>query len=340
MTHSTEIRTKRREFLDLLDRARAEIHKEILGLDDLTSVAIMCLIAPGRKQRDPCGGNLLIEGAHGLGKTEFIKTTLGKVFGLKTSRIQFTVDLDPASITGSMVQDPSTKELMFRPGPLFANLVLADEITRAPGKTQSRLFEGMAEGTVTEEGITHELPRPFVVFATTNIAEEIGAVLYELPVGQRDRFFSSIRVEPLPEELERRLYARPTIVGAEEPKQIFDVTKIKEISSFIADNYPILEGSPMNDYMTRLVRATRIERSVLYGASHRAGIDLARASQTMAFLADDDMVTEEHVLKTFEPVMRLRIMLMQIYDESYTDRRSVEEILSDIVDQTQLFRVV
>lgn len=338
MTHSVEIRTKRRGFLDLLERARQEIHREILGLDDLIDVTFPCLVAPGRKQRDPYGGNLLIEGVHGLGKTEFIKTTLGKVFGLKTSRIQFTVDLDPASITGSVVQDPNTKELVFRPGPLFANLVLADEITRAPGKTQSRLFEGMAEGTVTEDGITYGLPRPFMVFATTNVAEDIGSVIYELPMGQRDRFFMSIRVGPLPEDLERRLYTRPTPVGAEEPEQVLDIAKIGEISRFIADQYPIGEGSPMNDYMTRLVRATRIERSVLYGASHRAGIDLARAAQTAAFLADDDIVTDDHVLASFWRVMRLRITLMQIYDETYTDRRSVEEILSDIVDQTPLFR--
>lgn len=337
--HNTETRMKRRGFLDLLDRARAEMHKEILGLNDLIDAAISCLIAPGRKPRDPYGGHLLIEGAHGLGKTEFVKTTFARVFGLRASRIQFTVDLDPASITGSSVQDPVTKEFVFKPGPLFfANLVLADEITRAPGKTQSRLFEAMAEGTVTEEGVTHPLPRPFVVMATTNIAEEVGAVLYELPVGQRDRFFRSIRVGRLAEGLERKLYARPMPIGVEEPEQVFDIARIEEMPSFIADNYVIEEGSPLNDYITGLVLATHIEHSVLYGASHRAGIDLARAAQTAAFLADDDMVTEKHVLSEFEPVMRLRIMLMQVHDETYTDRRSVEEILSDIVDQTPLFR--
>lgn len=340
MRHSSEIRTERRRHLDLLEKARGEIHKEMLGLDDLIEASFYALIAPGRRARNQRGGSLLIEGAHGLGKTEFVDV-LGRVMDLSFNRIQFVVDTDPSSITGISVWDDKKKEFVFKPGAMFANLVLADEITRASAKIQSALFEGMAEQKVTIDGVSHLLPTPWHLFGTTNIAEEIGSVLYELPMGQRDRFFMALRVEPLPENLERKLYARSVGEGVMAPppvKRVLNNDELERVSLFISNHYPIPEGSVMNSFITRLVRATRLDKSVLYGASHRAGIDLTRAAQTAAFLADDDLVTQTHVLSVFERVMHLRILLVHAYEEElYSDRRDVAEILHDIVEQTPLF---
>lgn len=349
MGQVADVRCKRRELLDLLEKARGEIHKEILGQEELIDTVFYCLISPGRHHHEPPGGNLLIEGAHGLGKTRLVKT-LGRVLNLTCSRIQFTVDLDPSSITGSSFKNDETKEFDFKPGALFANLVLADEITRASARIQSALFEGMEEQTVTVGGKTYPLPRPFFVFATTNIAEEIGSVIYQLPMGQRDRFFMSVRINPLPEDLERKLYQR-TAPGFKESgtkghwkdvavtlaEQVLDADFLERISLFIAGNY--LPGSVINDYITCLTRATRLEKSVLYGASHRAGFDLMRAAQTAAFLDDDDMVTEKHVLSVFVRVMRLRILLAYRHERGgqHKDDSDVEGILRDIVSSTPLF---
>src|SRR3989344_2791316 len=130
MRASPDVRMERRELLDLLEKAEHEIHKEILGLDDLIESVKYCLIAPGRRVGRQFGGNLLIEGTHGLGKTTLVKL-LGKTLSLKSSRIQFTVDTDPSSITGSSIFNPKTREFEYKPGAIHANIVLADEISRA-----------------------------------------------------------------------------------------------------------------------------------------------------------------------------------------------------------------
>lgn len=342
----SQIGDKRRELLDLLDKARAEIHKEILGQEELIDTTLLCLIIPGRRHNEPFGGNLIIEGAHGLGKTKLVKT-LGQVLNLSFSRIQFTADLNPSDITGSEVWLPERGEYKFIPGPLFANILLADEITRTSGRIQSAMFEAMEERTVTVGEITHKLPLPFFVFATTNIAEEVGSVLYELPVGEYDRFFMSIRVDPLTEVLERRLYAW----DSDEPQSTIEHHEagtsgvlgpevLEEISRFISDHYPIPLDSPLNVFITDLVRATRRDESVQYGATHRAGLDLRRAAQATAFLSDTDMVTEEHVLAVFKGVMRHRIIpkFTREQGHQHTGRRGMEEFLDRIITQTPLFR--
>lgn len=341
---------KRRQYLDLLERYRREIHKVIIGHDDLLDSFIICLIAPPRNFGEQWGGNLLIEGVHGGGKTLFVKIS-GRVLKLKFSRIQGTVDVDPSSITGSCVFDKNRNESVFRPGSLFANIVLADEITRIQTKLQANLFEGMEEQTVTVDGVTYRLPRPFYLVATTNIAEELGTVLYQLPMGQRDRFFMSLRPKGLDDSQELLLYSRPVpplkLDGQEETwgdvktvelEQVLDAPSLESISLFIARNYPIPMGSVMNRYVARLVKATRLHLSILYGASHRAAIDLARAAQAAAFLADDDLVTQSHVVDVFERVMQLRMRLVTAFEKrTFTDVRSVPEVLRDIIGTTPLF---
>src|SRR5512133_3449646 len=208
--------------VDRLNAVRREIAKIIVGQEDVVEGVLICLLA---------GGHVLLEGVPGLGKTTLLRT-LARVLHLKYSRIQFTPDLMPADIVGSMIietDDRGAKALRFQPGPIFANLVLADEINRATPKTQSALLEAMQERTVTSGTTTHELESPFLVMATQNPIEMEGT--YPLPEAQLDRFLMKILVTyPSRDEL-NRIVARTIAREEEVPIPVMDREAIMEVRS-------------------------------------------------------------------------------------------------------------
>src|ERR1035438_1192671 len=231
-----------------LDIVRREIGKVIVGQQDVVDGVIICLLS---------GGHVLLEGVPGLGKTTLLRT-LSRVLHLKYSRIQFTPDLMPADIVGSMVMETDSsgaKSLRFQPGPIFANLVLADEINRATPKTQSALLEAMQERTVTSGTTTHELDRPFLVMATQNPIEMEGT--YPLPEAQLDRFLMKILVTyPTHAEL-NRIVERTIQRDEETPLPVMDRDSILEVRSVCRE---VLVAPHVQEYAIQLVMATQPEQ--------------------------------------------------------------------------------
>src|ERR1700726_3762216 len=232
-----------------LTRVRAEIGKIIVGQQDVVDGVLICLLA---------GGHVLLEGVPGLGKTTLLRT-LSKVMHLKYSRIQFTPDLMPADIVGSMIietDDHGAKALRFQPGPIFANLVLADEINRATPKTQSALLEAMQERTVTSGNTTHELDAPFLVMATQNPIEMEGT--YPLPEAQLDRFLMKILVRyPSRDEL-NRIVERTIQTTEAQVNPVLDRDAILEVKSVCRE---VLVAPHVQEFAIQLVMATQPEQT-------------------------------------------------------------------------------
>src|SRR3954469_12159178 len=267
--------------VDRLNSVRREIAKIIVGQDDVVEGVLICLLA---------SGHVLLEGVPGLGKTTLLRT-LARTLQLKYSRIQFTPDLMPADIVGSMVMETTehgAKTLRFQPGPIFANLVLADEINRATPKTQSALLEAMQERTVTSGTTTHELERPFLVMATQNPIEMEGT--YPLPEAQLDRFLMKILVTyPSRDELSR--IVERTIAREEEtPQPVMDRAAILEVRDVCRQ---VLVAPHVQDYAIQLVIATQPEQKeahelarkyVRYGSSPRGAQALVECGRVRALM--------------------------------------------------------
>ncbi|HYO81175.1 MAG TPA: AAA family ATPase, partial [Bryobacteraceae bacterium] len=234
-----------RRGVERLDRVRKEIGKVIVGQQDVVDGVLTCLLA---------GGHVLLEGVPGLGKTTLLRT-LGRVLHLRYSRIQFTPDLMPADIVGSMIMESDEvghKHLKFQPGPIFANLVLADEINRATPKTQSALLEAMQERTVTSGTATHTLEAPFLVMATQNPIEMEGT--YPLPEAQLDRFLMKILVN-YPSRAELSIVVERTIQREETSlDQVLDHAGIMDLRSICRQ---VLVAQHVRDYAVDLVIATQ-----------------------------------------------------------------------------------
>jgi MoxR-like ATPase len=284
--------------LRTLDR---EIRKAFVGQDALVDGVIIGLLARG---------NLLLEGQPGLGKTHLVKT-LAQAVALEFSRIQFTPDLMPADITGTeaLVQGEQGTRLAFRPGPLFAHVVLADEINRATPKTQSALLEAMQEASVTVAGVRRDLPAPFVVIATQNPVEMEGT--YPLPEAQLDRFLLKLTV-PFPglEEL-RRIGVTTAGRGFAPVEPVLDRARLLELQQLVIQ---VLAAPHVCDYAARLVMATHsgcedVERFVRYGASPRAMQALLLAGKARALLQGRPWVSTEDVIAVAQPVLAHRLIL-------------------------------
>jgi MoxR-like ATPase len=237
------------------------------------------------------GGHVLLEDVPGLAKTLMVKS-LSKVLGLHTSRIQFTPDLMPADVTGSAVFDQRSTELVFRPGPLFANLVLGDEINRAPPKTQAALLEAMQERQVTVDGITHRLPSPFAVVATQNPIEYEGT--YPLPEAQLDRFLLRVPIGYPDADTEWEMVHARALRGHEEVElaQIGDAQMVLSMRKAV-ERVEISE--PVGRYLVEVVRATRSVPGVEVGASPRGAIALLLATRARAALEGRDFVLPDDV---------------------------------------------
>ena len=277
---------------------RSQISRAMVGQADVVDQTLAALLA---------GGHVLIEGVPGLGKTLLVRA-LAKTFDGRFARIQFTPDLMPADVTGHTLYDPSTGEFKTRRGPVFTNLLLADEINRAPAKTQAALLEVMQEGQVTIEGSPQLLEPPFMVLATQNPIEQEGT--YALPEAQLDRFLLKVRID-YPNLKEESAMVRQVTTGLVGDKlNVETVQTVVKPSTIVALQTlatSVRLDDQVLDYAVRIARATRTWNGVAAGAGPRGGIALARVARAAALLAGRDFVTPEDVKRMALPALRHRI---------------------------------
>ena len=285
-------------FQEIFDRIRAQMAKVVVGQEELVFGLLVTVIA---------GGHVLIEGAPGLGKT-LVARSFARVSGTSFKRIQFTPDLMPSDVTGSSIFDRQGGTFTFVPGPIFCQLLLADEINRAPAKTQSALLEAMQDHQVTVDGTSRPLPAPFVVVATQNPVESQGT--YPLPEAQLDRFLVKLTVADPPREVEERIVKNhatgfdPTDLGA-----LTAVTSPEELLALRAFAESARASDPVIAYVVDLARRTREDRAIELGASPRASIAMVKAAQVVAASEGRTFVTPDDVKAVAKPVLRHRIML-------------------------------
>ncbi|SDK06091.1 AAA family ATPase [Natronorubrum texcoconense] len=273
-------------------------------------------------------GHVLLEDVPGTGKT-LTARSFATALGLEFSRIQFTPDLMPADVTGSYVFEEDTGEFRFTPGPVFANVVLADEINRAPPKTQSALLEAMEEGQVTVDGETHDLPDPFVVIATQNPVEQEGT--FELPEAQRDRFMVKTSLGYPDADGTRELIDRradrdrpdPTVEPVVDREAVLELQRVPE---------SITVDGPVRDYIGGICRATRRDGRVDVGVSPRGVQRLFEASRAAAVLDGRDYVVPDDVTRIAGPALAHRLVLHPEASVRGTARRAVIESVLDDVD--------
>jgi MoxR-like ATPase len=293
---------------DILD----QVDRVLVGKREVARLLLAAMLAEG---------HVLIEDVPGVGKTTLARA-LAKTLGGAFSRIQFTPDLLPSDITGLTYFDQRQSDFRFRPGPVFANLVVADEINRATPRTQSALLEAMEERTVTVEGETMSLPRPFLVIATENPIELEGT--FPLPEAQIDRFMLRIAVGYPSEGEESEIIARASR-QAPELDAVTSPERMREMIEAVRDVYLC---NDIRRYVTKIVRATREHEIVELGASPRASIALARASQALAAIDGRNEVLPDDVKTLTVPVLAHRIMLSP---ESRLRGRSVNTILAEVL---------
>lgn len=309
-------------------RIKGEVQKSIIGQDVVIERLLVALLS---------NGHVLLEGLPGLAKTLLIKS-LGAAMGLDFERIQFTPDLLPSDVVGTMVFQPKEGSFRVHKGPVFANLVLADEINRAPAKVQSALLEAMQERQVTIGGETHQLPRPFLVMATQNPLEQEGT--YPLPEAQTDRFLFKLLVDYPSEQEERSMMERWGQL-TQQPK-LQAVSSGEELLSLRDQVDDVHLSPPLQAYMLALVRATRsaatgdngsgkvAARVLSYGASPRASLALVQATRALAWLHGMDHGTPEVVQSVFFDALRHRVGLTY---EAEAEETTTDEILRGVLEQ-------
>ena len=303
---------------ELHRRVAGEVEKVVVGQGEALEVMLAALAL---------GGHLLLEGPPGVAKTLLANVT-ARALGLDFRRVQFTPDMLPSDITGTVALRGG--ELRFRPGPVFANLVLADEINRTPPKTQAALLEAMQEAQVTVDGEPHPLPDPFLVVATQNPVEYEGT--YPLPEAQRDRFLVRVDVGYPSEEAERamlRLARRGLApVGLDEVRA---VAGAEDLRAARADVDETRVAPEVLDYVAAVVRRTRELPSVALGGSPRAAVHLLGAAKAAARLAGRDFVTPDDVSRMALPVLRHRLVLTPEAElERYTPESAVRGALEAV----------
>jgi len=286
---------------ELRDRVLLEVRKVVVGQE---AVADQILIAAA------VGGHVLLEGVPGTAKT-LLANAMARALGITFRRVQFTPDMLPSDITGTTTLRPSAtggQELAFRPGPVFTNLVLADEINRTPPKTQASLLEAMQERSVSIDGTTHRLPDPFLVIATQNPIEYEGT--YPLPEAQLDRFTIKIDVSyPTPEAEMQMLRLAHQGVAPSTLQDVQAVANAADIMAMRASVDAVHVSEEMLAYVSALARKTRELPSVLVGASPRASVHLLAASKAAAAIQSRDFVTPDDVAWMAYPVLRHRLVL-------------------------------
>lgn len=310
------------ELEDVVDttlKMRAAVESVVTGRPELVRVTVAVLLAEG---------HLLLEDVPGVGKTTLAKA-LAKTIDCTVGRIQFTPDLLPSDLTGVNIYRSQTHEFEFRPGPVFAHVVIGDEINRASPKTQSALLECMQEAQATVDGRTYPLPRPFLVVATQNPVEMEGT--YPLPEAQRDRFMARLTVgyPSIESELD--------MLDLQETSDPLDtlrpVTDAAQVKALIETTRRLFAAPSIKRYVVDLVTATREDQGLRLGASPRAAIQLLRAAKALAAMDGRDHVLPDDVQQLGVPVLAHRLLPST---ESRLSGRSTSDIVTDILDRIPL----
>ncbi|WP_099209608.1 AAA family ATPase [Thermococcus henrietii] len=299
-----------KEFIEAL---KAEVSKAVVGREEVIELLTIALLTEG---------HVLLEGIPGVAKTTIAKA-FASAIGLSFSRIQFTPDLLPADIIGVRYYDQKTGEWVVKMGPVFANVVLADEINRAQPKTQSALLEAMQERQVTIEGNTYELPRPFLVIATMNPLEQEG--VYPLPEAQIDRFMLKVEMGYPSREEELTLLRRKSTGDFGDVSPVVDGDELFSLMEAVRS---VRVGDEVIEYIYALISATRSDERLLFGASPRAGEHLLYGAKAVAFLDGRDYVIPDDVKRVALPTLAHRLVLRVDYElEGLKPRDVIEDIL-------------
>jgi MoxR-like ATPase len=301
---------------------RGAIQTVIEGKTEAIDMAVVVLLA---------GGHLLIEDAPGVGKT-MLARTLARTIDCSARRIQFTADLLPSDITGVSIFNPDTRGFEFKPGGVFANVVISDEINRASPKTQSALLEAMEEGRVSVDGTTHRLPQPFMVVATQNPIEMQGT--YPLPEAQRDRFTACIEMGYPTRAAELDMLEHH--VSADPLASVRTVTDGPGVLAAMSAVRTVFLHEALKEYIVTILERTRDTTQIMLGASPRAGLHLARAAKARAATLGRGYVIPEDISNLAVPVLAHRLLLAH----RRSDRHATSEIVAEIVAGIQAPRRV
>ncbi|WP_457754633.1 AAA family ATPase [Thermococcus sp.] len=303
---------------NFMERLKKEMSKAVVGKEDVIELLTIALLSEG---------HVLIEGIPGVAKTTIAKA-FANAIGLSFSRIQLTPDLLPADIIGVFYYDQKTGEWKTKKGPIFANIVLADEINRAQPKTQSALLEAMQEGQVTIEGQTFALPKPFLVIATMNPLEHEG--VYTLPEAQLDRFLLKIEIG-YPDKNEEMLLLKRKSLG-----EFYDVNPIithENLMKLIQDVKKVKASDAVLEYIYAIISRTRSDERLLFGASPRAGEHMLYAAKAVAFLDGRDYIIPDDVKKVAPHVLSHRMILKAEYE---LEGVNTSDVIKDILEEIEV----
>ncbi|MCA9539778.1 MAG: MoxR family ATPase [Myxococcales bacterium] len=309
-------------FQQTCDAIKAQIGHVLLGQEDVVDQVLVAVLARG---------HVLIEGVPGLGKTLLVRV-LSQVLGCQSRRIQFTPDLMPSDVTGGNVYNQQTARFEFNQGPVFTQLLLADEINRATAKTQSALLEAMQERSVTVDGATRALPRPFFVLATQNPVESQGT--YPLPEAQLDRFMLKVNVDHPTKKVELRIlenYARgfdPSDLEGAGLQQVVDAEGVRVLQD--AARMVRIEADVLQ-YIVEIVTGTRSHRALELGASPRASIALLQAGRVRAAMEGRDFVIPDDVKSLAAAILRHRVIL---HPDAEFEGLTADDIVREVVEAT------
>jgi MoxR-like ATPase len=304
----------------LAQSIRAEVGKAIAGQEKVVDQALVAILA---------NGHVLLEGVPGVAKTLLVRS-LARTLALDYGRVQFTPDLMPSDVIGTSIFDPRTAEFKLRKGPIFVNVLLADEINRTPPKTQASLLEAMEERRVTIDGEPHPLPPPFIVFATQNPIDFEGT--YPLPEAQQDRFLLKVIVDYPTEQAEIDVLRRHH--GGFKPQRLEDagiqpVVTPEQLQELQGEVGRVTVEDRVFNYIYETVKATRMSNDLLVGASPRAGIALLNCSKAVAALRGRDYVIPDDVKELALPVLRHRVLLRP---EAEIEGLNADRVLTGLID--------
>lgn len=305
-----------------LDKLKEQVNRIIIGQDELIKQLVLSLMVQG---------HVLIEGVPGLAKTTLIKAFADSLHA-SFARIQFTPDLLPADIIGTEIYQPKTQDFSVKKGPLFAQLILADEINRAPAKVQSALLEAMQEKQITIGEQTYQLTRPFIVMATQNPIEQVGT--YPLPEAQMDRFLFKLVMDYPKVEEEKEIITRFLSSEPIQLNTVFDIKELIEIKQVVESVYI---DPKIIDYIIKLVDATRspndndLKNWIEFGASPRASLNLSLASRANALLNGRSFVTPQDIKEVAFPILRHRLLLsFEAQAQNITADQIIEKLLTHV----------
>jgi MoxR-like ATPase len=295
----------------------AQVERVIIGKSAALETVLLGVLA---------GGHVLIEDPPGLGKTVLARS-FAQVLGLGFTRVQFTPDLLPQDVTGAVIYDQRSGDLTFRPGPIFTNVLLADEINRTPPKTQAALLEAMAERQVSADGQTRPLPDPFVVLATDNPIEYEGT--YPLPEAQLDRFTVRVRLGYLDAQGEATM-VRTRLDRGSAPPRLTEVADAERVRAMVESLEQVEVNRDVIDYIVALVQATRDHPKVQVGASPRGTLAVTQTARGAALLSGRDFVIPEDVKRVAVPALGHRIV---VRPELWVSRVNGDDIVADVLEQ-------